>query len=471
MYARALLGELKMKNVTIIKKLALLVFVLLLFPLTSCKSSSLQFKTLVFENNEATIIVSNSTTTFSFLDEITTSKSINYFVSYDLEGSNTIPTKIASLYPGENTFYITETKKDVPIKTYKVVIHRNRMFSITFYGSNNTFHTLQVEEGCLITPPDFTPEKTGYSFKAWDYDFSIPASSNLSINASWTPVDYSITYKMNGHTNNPNNPTSYNIENSYSLLPPTSTIDGYVFSGWNCNGKITNIIPQNTTGNIELSPVFNPIFTLSGNTITGLTSYGEKLSSIVIPSKIDGVKITAIADYAFWQDRFSSIIIPNTVTNIGKSAFSACTHLESITIPDSVISIGESCFFNCKNLKSAIIGNSITEIPGAAFNLCSNLESVTLPNSITSIGESAFSNCKKLLSISTPNQLENIGAWAFSNCYSLTSFYIHSNISTIGAEAFNGCSNLTIYCELTEKHVNWATYWNGGANVVWNWKN
>ena len=40
---------------------------------------------------------------------------------------------------------------------------------------------------------------------------------------------------------------------------------------------------------------YSLIFTHEGDTITGLTDYGKTLSSITIPSEIDGNKITVIS--------------------------------------------------------------------------------------------------------------------------------------------------------------------------------
>lgn len=44
--------------------------------------------------------------------------------------------------------------------------------------------------------------------------------------------------------------------------------------------------------------------------------------------------------------------IPDSVTAIGKNAFSYCTNLESITIPDSVESIDMEVFYSCSSLKT-----------------------------------------------------------------------------------------------------------------------
>jgi hypothetical protein len=49
----------------------------------------------------------------------------------------------------------------------------------------------------------------------------------------------------------------------------------------------------------------------------------------------------------------TSIMIPQSVTSIGSSAFEYCDSLTSITIPNSVTSIGSSAFADCTGLKAA----------------------------------------------------------------------------------------------------------------------
>ena len=89
-------------------------------------------------------------------------------------------------------------------------------------------------------------------------------------------------------------------------------------------------------------------------------------------------------------------IIPNSVTNIGNSAFYYCELLKEITIPDSVTSIGEYAFYSCESLKEITIPNSVTSISKHAFSWCNSLTSITIPNSVTSVGRLAFWNCKSL---------------------------------------------------------------------------
>lgn len=91
--------------------------------------------------------------------------------------------------------------------------------------------------------------------------------------------------------------------------------------------------------------------------------------------------------------------IPNSVTNIGESAFDGCEGLTSISIPNSVVSIGESAFAGCKGLTSVSIPNSVTSIGRGAFQNCSRLDGIFIPKSVTNIGGYAFERCSKLKNV------------------------------------------------------------------------
>ena len=48
-----------------------------------------------------------------------------------------------------------------------------------------------------------------------------------------------------------------------------------------------------------------------------------------------------------YRSEEKNYIIPNSVTNIGDSAFMYCKSLTNINIPNSVINIGDEVFFLC----------------------------------------------------------------------------------------------------------------------------
>ena len=137
------------------------------------------------------------------------------------------------------------------------------------------------------------------------------------------------------------------------------------------------------------------------------------------------------------------VIIGNSVTTIGSSAFSDCFSLTSLTIPNSVTTIGSGAFFSCFSLTSVTIPNSVTTIGSSAFSDCFSLTSLTIPNSVTTIGSGAFFSCFSLTSVTIPNSVTTIGSSAFAGCFSLTSVTIGNSVTTIGHGAFSGCSSLT----------------------------
>jgi len=122
--------------------------------------------------------------------------------------------------------------------------------------------------------------------------------------------------------------------------------------------------------------------------------YEEQLKAVVIPSSV-----TVIGKEAFKNTGLTSVTIPNSVTVIGEQAFYYCDQLTSVTIPDSVTSLGSGTFYGCSRITSVTIGKGITKIESYVFNSCQSLESVNIPEGVTSIGSGAFYNCQKLTSV------------------------------------------------------------------------
>jgi hypothetical protein len=147
------------------------------------------------------------------------------------------------------------------------------------------------------------------------------------------------------------------------------------------------------------------------------------------------------------DNEIQNLVIPESVTSIGNSAFSGCSNLTSVTIPNSVTSIGNCAFMICSNLTSVTIPNSVTSIGDNAFKYCRGLTSVNISESVTSIGYGAFWDCSSLKSIIIPEGVTSIGSSTFSGCTSLTSVTIPNSVTSIGDNAFSGCSELTeVYC-------------------------
>ncbi len=104
------------------------------------------------------------------------------------------------------------------------------------------------------------PTKAGYVFAGWTYGVNnTPISStsgitgNITITANWNIVEYTITYNLNGGTNNPSNPLTYNATSDVTFVNPTR--DGYTFDGWYKDSQFkdeVDSITKGSTGNITL---------------------------------------------------------------------------------------------------------------------------------------------------------------------------------------------------------------------------
>jgi hypothetical protein len=94
--------------------------------------------------------------------------------------------------------------------------------------------------------------------------------------------------------------------------------------------------------------------------------------------------VTVIGEEAFVISNVKSVIIPNSVTRINKSAFSHCTHLNKVVIPDSVNCIEEKAFDRCVSLTEVILSNNISNIKNQVFLHCS-FDEIIIPNNVTSI--------------------------------------------------------------------------------------
>lgn len=211
----------------------------------------------------------------------------------------------------------------------------------------------------------------------------------------------------------------------------------------------------------------------SSNNVINLKCNTNVIGVVTIPSTIDGKTVISLEET--FQDcaGLQEITIPNTITEIGSSAFCRCTGLKAVIIPDSVTyigyyafkdcsgltsvtlsenlaSIGESAFQNCSGLKSLAIPNSVTQIGPRAFADCSGLKEITLSENLSKIGTQTFMRCSGLTSIILPNSVTTIEGstsydGAFYNCTNLTKILIPDTVASIGIGAFQGCSKLTIY--------------------------
>ena len=205
------------------------------------------------------------------------------------------------------------------------------------------------------------------------------------------------------------------------------------------NDNNISIMPFNNDKNIVMDTIESSDCRLTSVVIPdSVTTIGKQafrdndLTSVVIPDSV-----TTIGNSAFESNNLTSVVIPNSVTTIGNYAFYS-NNLTSVVIPDSVTTIGKGAF-ESNNLTSVTIGNSVTTIQGFAF-YGNNLTSVDIPDSVTTIGDGAFA----------ANNLISVYIGANSNLTETTGIGQYAFRSSNSTGAYNGTTyvdnpNLTIY--------------------------
>ena len=263
--------------------------------------------------------------------------------------------------------------------------------------------------------------------------------------------------------------TTFAISNESGIF---NFYDGYLIADRAINGKITeteighdkNIEIIDERENCYLEQIANgtKLQAIDGNGITwnftvsnkrAINVYyesGDLLENLVIPSTLKGCPVTSLYNEyrknifeKSTNNAIKKIIIPDSVTNIGTSAFYNCEALTSIKIPDSVTSIESYAFLDCYKLSDLSIGNKVKSIGYEAFQNCTSLTSITIPESVTNIGDYAFFGCTALTSVTIPVSVTSIGSSTFSGCTALTSITIPASVTSIGNSAFYGCTALT----------------------------
>ena len=238
---------------------------------------------------------------------------------------------------------------------------------------------------------------------------------------------------------------------------------------------------------------------LSENTIA-ITDYNGYDTEVTIPSKIDGYTVTGV-EYMDTSN-VRKIVMPDTVTYIGESAFADSSDgvpLEEVVLSKNLKTIGPWAFSRCFELKSIDIPESVNEIENGAFSGCYSLKNFNvsqntnfgdrvfgenmwssikalsddyntwlyddnasdffvwngclfayrgssktpvIPSGVCGIGDKVFEN-SDITGVTIPEGVRYINNGAFKNCTSLKNIKIPKSVQKIGGYAFYECSSLS----------------------------
>ena len=227
----------------------------------------------------------------------------------------------------------------------------------------------------------------------------------------------------------------------------------------NCDALTEIEIPKNIT-TVAYNEFYNPV--------RGPFTGSNSLQTVVFEEGMTWLPGYILAGCS----GFTTVKIPETVTEIGKGAFRDCSRLESITIPDTVTMIGDSAFENCDNLKNVKISENLKKLGMMAFGNCDALTEVKIPKSITTVIYNDFYNpvrgpftgsdslqtvvfeegmtwlpayilsgCSGFTTVKIPESVTEIGSHTFSNT-KLESIRVPDTVTDMGDHVFSGCTEL-----------------------------
>lgn len=451
--------------------------------------SKMSFKTLSVNGNKVYGKVSNATDSFSFIDEVEYSGLIKYYVSFDISGTNRIPTKTLNLNVGDNKVYIIECLNDEPKAVYEVTIRRRPTYTVSFDSQGGTaVNSLSVEEDSIISEPKTT--RTGYTLVNWSYDFSKSITEDTIITAKWianTDTAYKVEYYFENIEDT--DYTLYETDNLQGTTDTTAAADIKAYDHFTFNknkGVLSGSISSEGSLILKVFYTRNTYTLLNANTsygkITNATTvkYGnDKIESVVteylgceflgwfngeellssekeylftaeynvtakfkikdemadfnFTCSVDTCKITGLKDKTI-----SKIVIPEYVTNIGDSSFNSCGNLTTVmwNAENCTYAGGYSnpIFGGCSNLITVFIGENVKSIPQYTFKECNKITNIYITDLTAWCGISGLYN---LMSYGSNDK--NL----YLNNMLVTNLIIPDSVKTISSCIFYGCSGLT----------------------------
>ena len=212
---------------------------------------------------------------------------------------------------------------------------------------------------------------------------------------------------------------------------------------------------------------------------------------VTIPSTLGGCPVTTIGDGAFYDcEKLTSVIIPDSVTEIGRHVFGECYYLKFIKVDENNkyfsndeygvlfnkdktklirypygydYSLGGDELVQMANRKKYTIPQGVEIIGREAFRGVMLLSEVIIPDSVTTIESFAF--CETFLeNIMIPGSIKNIGAYAFSSCF-ISGLVICEGVEVIGECAFANGQTFNIILPTSLKKIEEGAFHREGMYV------
>lgn len=231
----------------------------------------------------------------------------------------------------------------------------------------------------------------------------------------------------------------------------------------------------------QVNPASDFAYTADGGEVT-ITEYIGESEHVLIPDTIDGLPVTALGHRAFYEKTVTTVVVPDSVTEIGAACFSGDNYLVSLKLPDGLKRLPPASLESCMRLYDFDLPQSLEKIYSSVFEFNYYLTHLTLPSSLTEIEQLNFIGLYGLQSLTLaedneafkldetngllmtadgtrllhcfsdivpaeeiilPEGVKIVDPFAFHYDYDIKRIVLPEGVETIGAMAFAMCPNLT----------------------------
>ncbi len=237
---------------------------------------------------------------------------------------------------------------------------------------------------------------------------------------------------------------------------------------WIENNAGFNSATEGIAGDFEIEIV--------NETTVTILSYKGANEHLIVPSMIDGLPVTAIADGAFAviekenaedtdEDteekapplQLKTLIIPESITSIGTGILAGCESLHSLQTPLMGANKESTQYLgylfgasrhedNARDIPASLKCLSITgewqTLPAYSLFDCNDLICIAFPEDVTVIEKFVLYNCASLKQIDGLEKVVTFGDRALMNCSDLQIVTISNAAENIGFGAFEGCTSI-----------------------------
>lgn len=192
--------------------------------------------------------------------------------------------------------------------------------------------------------------------------------------------------------------------------------------------------------------------------------------------------MTALGHRAFYEKTVTTVVVPDSVTEIGAACFSGDNYLVSLKLPDGLKRLPPASLESCMRLYDFDLPQSLEKIYSSVFEFNYYLTHLTLPSCLTEIEQlnfiglyglqsltlaednaafkldetngllmtadgtrllHCFSDISPAEEIILPEGVKIVDPFAFHYDYDVKRIVLPEGVETIGAMAFAMCPNLT----------------------------